>query len=506
MGNPVDSPHSMFRLIAFGLAAASIAAQAAPEDVRATVTYESVGLAWAAPGSTAGCSVRYRQRGEAAWREGLALWYDARNNECRGSIVYLKPGTDYEAELAAVNGKAKETVAFRTWANAYPVGKVVTVDARRKSLDIKEGGTANGYVVYDGKGATIDVNDRDTFNIYVQASYVVIRNFVLKGAKQDAIRIMAGVTHVVIEDNDISGWGRRNEKYGADTDSGIKAYCYTCPMTETITIQRNKIHDPRYGANSWSERHPAGPQAITIGQCGGRIVIRNNEMYSRNGNKFNDVVSGDENFSKYGFPNADSDIYDNKISDAWDDGIEAEGGNENVRIWGNRIDNTGTGIATTVTSVGPVYIFRNTWLRNRFYGAKAPDQDERQAFFKSGSEKKLGDGRRYIFHNTMTQPMDPRYSRPLGGGLGISGTGQGQEINNTWSMNNIYHLWKENSPYSEIGTNNVFRNDLVLHQPNASYEAARDKAVRIPNFNDAFGGAAPDIGATEQDAPAAPAR
>ena len=488
----------MFRILACALAAAALAAHAAPDDVRAVPTFEAVGLTWAAPGSKAGCTARYRKRGEGEWREALELWYDARNDECRGSIVYLKAGTEYEAQLAA--GSAKETVTFRTLPERFPVAKTVAVSSRSKSLDIKEGGTAAGYVVYDGNGAVIDVKNGDTFNIYVQASYVVIRGFVLKGAKQDAIRIAAGKTDVVIEDNDISGWGRKNEKYGADTDSGIKAYCYSCPMTERITIQRNRIHDPRYGANSWSESHPAGPQAITIGQCGGRVVIRKNEMFSRNGNKFNDVVSGDENFSKYGFPNTDSDIYDNVISDAWDDGIEAEGGNQNVRIWGNRIDNTGTGIATTVTSVGPVYIFRNTWARNRFYGAKQPDEDERQAFFKAGSDAKLGYGRRYIFHNTMLQPVDPRYKFPLGGGLAISGTGKGEEINNTWSMNNIYHLWKENTGFSEIGANNVFRNDLILHGGAATHAGARDRGVRIPNFNDAFTGTAPDIGANEEAA------
>ena len=493
------------KLFLLALAAAS-AAHAAPGDVTAVPTYEAVGLSWAAPGTTAGCTVRYRKRGEGEWREGLDLWYDARNNECRGSIVYLQPGTEYEAQLAASGGRGAEAITFRTLANQVPIAKTVKVSSRSRSFDIKEGGSPKGYVLYDGAGSTIDVKDSDSFNIYVQASYVVIRGFTLKGAKQDGIRIAAGVTDVVIEDNDISGWGRKNEKYGADTDSGIKAYCHTCPMTERITIQRNRIHDPRYSANSWSEGHPAGPQGITIGQCGGRMVIRKNEIFSRNGNKFNDVIGGDDNYTKYGFPNHDSDIYDNVVSDAWDDGIEAEGGNQNVRIWGNRIDNTGIGIATTVTSVGPVYVFRNIWGRSRFYGAKAPDADERQAFFKAGSDDKLGHGRRYLFHNTMLQPMDPRYSRPLGGGLGITGTGQGQAIANTWSMNNIYHLWKENSPYSEIGVNNVFRRDLVLYQPNASHAEARDGGVRIPNFNDGFVGAAPDIGATEQPAAPAPAR
>jgi len=56
-----------------------------------------------------------------------------------------------------------------------------------------------------------------------------------------------------------------------------------------------------------------------------------------------------------------------------------------VRIWGNYLDKTATGIATTVVSVGPIYIFRNVFNRNEFYENRPHDSDDRQPFFKSGS-------------------------------------------------------------------------------------------------------------------------
>jgi hypothetical protein len=84
---------------------------------------------------------------------------------------------------------------------------------------------------------------------------------VLRGAGRDAIRIGQNVTDVVIEDNDISGWGREREGGGAmDLDSGIRAICNTCPEVARVTIQRNRIHSPRHGANSWSDGHPQGPR------------------------------------------------------------------------------------------------------------------------------------------------------------------------------------------------------------------------------------------------------
>jgi hypothetical protein len=500
---------------------------------RAVPTYEAVGLYWSNPGANAvtGCEVKFRKSGTSAWTQGLAMWFDARDNECRGSLVNLAPGATYEVQMNLPGAAAMKGLTFATWANQMPVAKTVTVNSSSGTLNITEGGSPSGYVVYQGaSGATLDAANGAQFNVSVNASYVIVRGLTLKGAQQDAIRISPNVTDVVIEDNDISGWGRtRDGTWGADMDSGVRAICQTETLTR-VTIQRNRIHDPRYSANSWSDGHPAGPQAVTFSYCGGNHVIRYNEIAG--GSKhFNDGIGGEDNFTKTGFPNADSDIYGNNISNTWDDGIEAEGGNKNVRIWGNYLNNTATGVATTVVSVGPVYIFRNVFNRNQFYERTTHDQDDRQPFFKSGSDASLGDGRRYIFHNTMLQATAAGSSYGLGGGAGVGGTGSTQLINNTVSMNNIYHLWKPNSAVYQVGVNNTFQNDMYngsfgapvvsginaaptyaagngwTSEANGQYALAPgtpgyDQGVRIPNFNDDFAGAAPDVGAVEASAPA----
>jgi hypothetical protein len=519
-----------------GLAAAQ-GAQAQNQDasgIRAVATYESVGLYWANPGANAatGCDVKFRRKGEAAWTAGLAMWFDARDQECRGSLVNLAPNTEYEAQFSLPGMPVTRATTFKTWANEFPVARTVTVPGGASTLDITEGGTAGGYVVYQAApGATLDAGNAQSFNVTVNASYVIVRGFTMKGAKQDAIRISPDVKDVVIEDNDISGWGRtRDGKWGADMDSAIRAVCKTETL-ERVTIQRNKMHDPRYSANSWSDGHPAGPQGITISYCGGNHVIRHNEIYSTNGNRFNDTIGGEDNFTKTGFPNADTDIYGNKLSHSWDDGIEAEGGNKNVRIWGNYIDKTATGIATTTTSVGPVYIFRNIYNRSEFFERKSHDQDDRQPFFKSGSSSELGDGRRYVFHNTMLQAEEAGSQYGLGGGAGMGGTGNSQLVRNTVSMNNIYHLWKPNGAVYQVGDDNLFQNDMyngksgtaMIDGINATPQYAAgngwkseaggqyalaagtpgfDQGVRIANFNDKFNGAAPDVGAAEAGASA----
>jgi len=314
------------RTLALSLSALLIGATFYASNVRAQTTlpstgtiavptYEAVGLYWQSPGGTAGCEVKYRVAGtSAAFAQGLPMWYDSRDGQCRGSLVGLTPNTSYEVQLNLPGQAATRGLTFKTWSNQMPVAKTVTVPAGSSTYNVAESGTAAGYVVYDGKGATLDANNGSQYNVTINASYVIVRGLVLKGAIQDAIRISPNVHDVIIEDNDISNWGRtRDGTWGADMDSAIRAVCTTESLVR-VTVQRTKMHDPRYSANSWSDGHPAGPQGITFSYCGGNHVFRHNEIYSTTGKRFNDGMGGEDNFSKTGFPNADSDIYGNKIT------------------------------------------------------------------------------------------------------------------------------------------------------------------------------------------------
>ena len=507
--------------------AGKAAAQSA--DTRAVPTYESAGLYWTNPGATAaaGCEVRFRKAGESAWKPGLAMWFDARDNQCRGSLVHLTPNTDYQVELNLPGQATARTLAFRTWANQKPVARTVLVPSGSATLDITSGGTASGYVVYQGApGAVLDAANAVPYNVTINASYVIVRGLVLRGAQQDAIRISPNVTDVIIEDNEISGWGRsRGGGLGVEHDSAVHAVC-SSPTLERVTVQRNEIHDPRYTANSWSDGHPQGPQGVTFTQCGGNHVIRHNEIFSTTGRYYNDIIGGGNNDSTIGFPNADTDIYGNELSHAWDDAIEAEGGNRNVRVWGNYIDQTGTGIASTPTAFGPIYMFRNVYNRGRILEKSPLDQDDRQVMFKAGAYAAFGDGRRYIFHNTMLQATQAGVVYGLGASGGISGTGAGKLLNNTVSRNNIFHNWRTWTAYYDVGVGNDFANDMYngsagapvvggitatpvyapghgwTSEANGLYQLAPgspgfDKGMRIANFNDAHAGAAPDVGAHE---------
>ena len=494
---------------------------------RAVPTYEAVGLYWSNPGanSATGCQVKYRVSGSSSWSQGLDMWFDASNSECRGSVVGLTPGTPYEVafNLPGVSTSPKG-LTFTTWSNTVPVAQTINVPSGSATLTISAGGSASGYIVYDGTGSTLDAQNGAATNINVNASYVIVRGFTLQGAQQHGILIDKNQHDVIIEDNDISGWGRtRDGTWGTDMDSGIRSICVNEELTR-VTVQRNKIHDPRYAANSWAVAHPAGPQGVTFSYCGGNNVYRWNEIYSAK-NHFNDAMGGEDNFSTNGWPNKDSDIYGNRVEMTWDDGIEAEGGNANVRIWGNYINNTGTGVASTIDSVGPMYIFRNVWNRNQFIEGASCDSDQKQPMFKSGSSSDFGNGRRYLFHNTMLQAQASGCTNGLGGGRGRRRHGR--------------HAARAQHGVDEQHLPDLEERRLVLpdrkrqHVPERSHQRGLlpevgglvglpkyasgsgwqsesggmyqlaagspgfDQGMRINNFNDRFNGAAPDVGAAE---------
>ena len=509
----------------------------------AVPTFESLGVYWKPPSNpgAAGCQMTYRKAGATEWKQGLSLWYDGRNGECRGSLVHLTPGTDYEVQLALPGQQPIAQISAKTWAENFPIANVVQLSGTRTTpLNITQGGTASGYVLYTGPG-TIDVGNAYDNNVVISAPYVIVRGLTLRGARVDAVRLLQGARDVVIEDNDISGWGRDSGtvstegwRIGVNIDSGIKADCGSSPWLVRTVIQRNRIHHPRYGTNSWSDGHPLGPNATYFGNCGGNHVFRHNEIYSDWGRYFKDGYGGADNFSSLGVPNADSDIYGNRVSQVWDDAIEAEGANRNVRIWSNYADQTAIAIATSATHTGPVYIFRNVQNRSRMLAQSPPDNDEQlgRAFAKSGSSASFGGGARYVFHNTLLQaPPLPGSQYTQGAGIGLKGNGTSQPMTMTVSRNNIYHIQKSwlTAIEDSGGGGNSLDYDLFngtvaaypgaeangivgtpIYRPGHGWEnewggfyqleawsPGYDRGVVIPNFNDGYTGAAPDTGAHE---------
>jgi len=500
-------------------------------------TFNCFGIYWRPEdgGADRTCIVRYRVVGLQQWRDALPLWFDARNGEYRGSIVNLQPGTGYDIELRT--DSVTRTLRAHTWSESFPVAKTIRLPASSdEMLVIEQSGAPDGYVLYapeEGAKAVIDVNGKSDQCVLIRGSYVILRGVTLKGAAINGITIEDGSHDLVIEGCDISGWGRiEPDGWGHDQDAGV---CAQGRGVTRVILQRNRIHHPRSNANSWKEHrdsgegyHPLGPQGATFRATGGNHVIRYNAVYSDEEHRFNDGMGEWENFSYAGFPKRDSDIYGNRISECWDDAIEAEGANSNVRIWGNHMTNTFVKIAIASTSVGPIYIWRNVAGTSRYSQFGTSDEDDHGPFLKAGGKNQYNGGKIFVFHNTLLQPAPPPgLHKGLGCNIGLSS--YGGEVLNMTSRNNILQVALDSSRSIGIGNRSTSpTNDSDYDLYNGQIQAFGDQEVhgikgkptydpangpgqfwlarsspgydaglRIPNFNDGFTGNAPDMGAHE---------
>jgi hypothetical protein len=509
-------------------------------------TFHCLSVYWSPEGGAADkqVTIRFREKGQAAWRDGLPMKYNRVETpeslaDYRGSIVHLKPGTAYEIELALQGTATKTTLAASTWSEKFPIASTVKVQPGN-SLKVDQSGTPDGYVLYEGTNVTLDGRNQVDDGIVVNASYVILRGFTLKNVNRHGIHLQ-NAHHVVIENCDISQWGSEDEQgrgYGREMDSAI--YSKNQKLSN-IVIQRNKIHHPAWDSNSWAEdhlstkpsRHPSGPQAISFWDCEGNNVIRYNECFSDKDHYFNDIIGGARNGSYRGFPGRDSDIYGNYIAHCWDDGIESEGANQNVRIWDNYIEETMIAIGNAATSIGPLYVWRNVSGRSHTPTGSSWDLTH-GGFLKMGfaNGEQWMTGHMYIFNNTILQPNDE--------GMDALG-GPYKPIKHCTTRNNILHVRSKDPNViatskahdNNCGNNNDFDYDLLSakrypagHQkngvhgvpryvPGAGFDAEKrtgnfqladgspglDQGVVIANFADEFKGKSPDIGAHEAGTP-----
>ena len=434
----------------------------------AVSTFESMGIYWT-PGLGSPnivCNVQYKAKGTFKWKDAMPLWFDGRNGEYRGSIVNLKPGTEYKVKLTLKGTATSVTLASRTWNESFPVAKVVylpngTVDS---TYTVNESGAADGYILYTsspGGSTIIDVAGKHNRCITVDASYVIIDGLTLKGAAIDGIFLNRNVHDVVIQKCDISGWGRvQTDGWGYERDAGIHS---NSAILKRCIIQGNKIHNPRSDSNNWEEyrtvynegSHPDGPEGIVFYNSAGNNVIRYNEIYSDEEHCFNDGISGSLNDSTEGSPGKDSDVYGNIVRNTWDDALEMDGGCCNVRVWGNLLDIVNVGISDVACSVGPFYVFRNVFARSRVSpgGGTAP-------FGKLGDEPEVGIGKQYWFHNTVLRTS---YGLPV---RGLSTYGGPYTL--CVSRNNIYDA-KSSIVSGNSDKSNDFDYDLCSGSTDVTY-------------------------------------
>ncbi|HEY40913.1 MAG TPA: hypothetical protein G4O18_03535 [Dehalococcoidia bacterium] len=361
--------------------------------------------------------LEYRQIGTGSWKIAHEMYADRSNNQFRGSIFWLTPDTQYEVRVTYIdpdgvtNGPAVGTVTTRddsppigtnylvvaqngsdetgtgTEANPYRTiqytanvatpGDTILIRGgtwnERIDISSSNSGAANAYITfipYLGEHVILDGNGLDYIFVIDGADYIRIKGLELQDTNYSAIVVTHDANGTIVEDCVIND---PNHSSGG-TQGGVRLL---------YGAQNSLIQNNVFNINYGTERLTFG---VAYWQPGWGHVIRNNVITSVTGALRDGVGGGPEDDEGY---TENWDVYNNIITGALDDAISMEGGDVNVRIWGNTIADCLVGIALCPVLEGPAYVFRNV----------ISDIGD-----NTGWLYKLGDnsyGRIYSYHNTL---------------------------------------------------------------------------------------------------------
>lgn len=495
--------------------------------------------------------LEFRRVGTSTWQTAPEMYADREGNQCRGSIFWLTPDTDYQVRVTyfdadgvfgspveatvrtrddnppsngntyyvATSGNdsnpGTEAEPFRTIqkaANIVYAGDTVLIKAGTyvERVQIRGSGTMDNYITFRPYGTdtvVLDGNGILTNLFHVSgATCIRIKGLTIKNSSNSSAIYVTDSDYIIIEDNIIID----PNTAGEGTQGGVRI----CHGAENCIIQRNTI-----SVNAG----PPGVRGTIFGivwwRAGGGHVIRDNVITSTTGALRDGMGGGPEDTSEY---MNNVDIYNNVIVGAEDDGIQPEGGNVNVRLWNNRIKDSFIGFAMTPTLKGPLYVFRNVITGST------------SAAFKLGDSSF---GRIYLYHNTY-------YTNQSADGYKQTNP----DLGNIVSRNNIIrsgrYIFEIGGPNFDFDYDSLYTTDGArfvkwtnstmyislesfvsgtgqeLHgiseADNRFVDVASDDfrlsagspcidaGVILPGFNDAhspwpYQGSAPDIGAFEQD-------
>lgn len=369
-----------------------------------------------------------REGGTEKWVVGFAPVHDLEKPELRGSVIYLKEDAAYEFELRTPDGKTLPDGRgkFRTLGAPVPVAKTIVLDEKNFGghLTINDQGAPDGWIRYTVKPGFVLTNPKQAafkeknfryhsssamINIR-NAKYVLLDGLVIRGGMSNAIHVEKS-SHIRIANCDISGWGRAgvqrfdlNGRFypaAGKFPKSFNGFNYDAAIylknSDNLLVERNYIHDPLGRANSWTYAHPAGPEAVMV-HVVRNTVIRYNDFIGSDAHRFNDAVEGWGNFHPRGGFNQDAEIYGNFMIFCNDDNIELDGGQQNVRCFGNRFEGALCGVSIQGCMTGPSYVYNN------LVSDMGDERGEVNLFLKTASPRSGKFAASYIFGNTFSGP------------------------------------------------------------------------------------------------------
>jgi hypothetical protein len=359
--------------------------------MRNGTTIHSIGIEWDIRGDTnhnATCAVQYRKMGEEAWKAAMPLVRidadtqskyansDRAYNMLAGSIFFLDPGTTYEVELDLADpdgGSTTETVELTTWEMPhFPKGGKTwhvapgngggagTADDPFRGIPLAHIAAQPGDIVRLHAGNYGDVNIDKVGEpgkpiVWTAAGdgEVVFHRLTVKSYHWiDGIAFRRDISPEALA----SGASYKYALNAAwDETSGV--YVTRCVFRDYVySILLAPDGADWYIADNDIIGHKDGPgeQYDESWKTGEGVELHHSSNCVVAYNRIQKVADG------ISYPTRNCDIYGNDIFDTSDDGIEADYGYANVRMWNNRIyDMANYTLSFQPQFCGPWYFFRN---------------------------------------------------------------------------------------------------------------------------------------------------
>jgi rhamnogalacturonyl hydrolase YesR/lysophospholipase L1-like esterase len=378
-------------------------------------TFNSCSVELDSPQPVPGLKLEYRKRGDIRWTVVDPLPYYKNQPGYRGSIFRLDEDTAYECR--AVTGNTQRSLTrFRTWKSRVPVARTVVLDPGTVTFPVLIGdkGNPTGWIRYTVPQGTVLENRGDTPTFIIDgAAYVLLDDITMKGPNiHDGAVNVKNSKAVRIRNCEISDWGRIGEmrfdlKGKPAVDGRVINFDGAVKIMEgssEVVVERCYIHDPAGRSNSWRYSHPAGNEAVILYKPDHSTVLRYNDFVGGGDfHRFNDAVESLGNFDEDGGFNRDADVYGNFLAFCNDDCIELDGGQRNVRCFGNRIEGALVGVSVQGCMQGPSFVYDN------LFSGLGDEFDRRSLALKVGSGKHGPEARSWFFDNL---------TGPQGGGVG----------------------------------------------------------------------------------------
>ena len=503
--------------------------------------------------------VSYRAVGESEWKQAMPLvrvpagntgshtrptfyWM----NKHSGSIFDLRPDTGYEIRLSLSDpdgGRAVETVTARTRPvpRAAADARVIEVNPRtlrRAAMRADPGDIlllSPGYygsfeMPVDGEPGRPIVIRADNAHPVIGSTFDEVSLERRKHVILDGVRVYGPVRLRWAEDVAVRYCDIHSKHGIIATETPGAKNCYIADNTVSYVMP--------WVPEGMGSNMPHGG-AANVGE-GIELTGPGNVICYNRVSGYRDCISTMEDIWVY--DQICIDIYNNDISVGVDDGIEADFCMNNCRIMRNRITNCAMGLSSQPGLGGPTYFIRNVMYNL----TGAPFKLERLSYgniFLHNTVVKAGDGFyaphwqgeyfRTVFRNNLTvggpiwqKPRSRRRSKRtesqvvrLPGfnsscefdynGVGIHDASFKGMVGPKSYFTDIEGLRKLTGGGHSIRVDlDVFAADVKLPYPPVpewkvadlrlrAGSAAVDAALPLPNVNDGFSGAAPDLGAYE---------